>query len=146
MLENAKLENKKEVAVYIRFANYNPDNEGLIENQRASLRFLAEQHGLDSLAEYIDNGYNGNTLDRPAFLKMDADIKAGKVEAVIVRSIDRVARNFMLAENWISGLEKSNVKFIAADGSHDRPNFALDIFQDIMRSERRRKKQKKQMK
>jgi len=115
------IENNKTAAVYIRFAHYN-DDELLLEHQRTTLRDFAEKQGFDDIREYIDNGYSGSNLDRPAFMQMETDIKAGEVDAVIVRDISRIARNFLLVESWLGGLEAYNVKFIAADGSHEQPD------------------------
>ena len=39
---------------------------------------------------YDDGGFTGGNMDRPALLRVLADIKAGKVDAVIVYKVDRL--------------------------------------------------------
>jgi len=135
------VENNKKVAVYIRFANKTQDKD-LIQYQRIVLRDFAKQHGFYNLAEYIDNGYVGNTLDRPAFLEMEADIKAGRVYAVIAKSIDRISRNAPLAETWLESLKEHDVKFLSADGFHNCLVFTTSMIQESMRNWRKQKRQK----
>lgn len=63
---------------------------------------------------YEDIGINGLTLsDRPAFSRMQADINAGVVQRVIVRSESRIGRNTAEVIGWISGLKAKGVAFIA---------------------------------
>ena len=116
---------KIKTALYCRTASVNPNDSMAIEAQLGKLRMFAEKQGFTEFAEYCDNGYNGLTLDRPAFVQLDTDISAGKISTVIVRSLDRVSRNFMLADKWLGSLKKRNVKIIAMDGSHDFPKIDL---------------------
>lgn len=42
---------------------------------------------------YIDDGYSGGTLDRPALIELRRDVEAGKFDAVIVQRLDRLCRS-----------------------------------------------------
>ena len=42
---------------------------------------------------YIDDGYSGGTLDRPALIELTRDVEAGKFDAVIVQRLDRLCRS-----------------------------------------------------
>ena len=130
--------NKGKAALYCRVASASPDDSDVVEHQQGYLRDFAIQQGFDDFVEYLDNGYSGNNLDRPAFVKMDADIKEGRFEVVIVRNIGRVARNCILAENWIRGLDAHGVKFISADGMHERSSFILGIYRELAQNSRHR--------
>jgi site-specific DNA recombinase len=44
-------------------------------------------------AHYDDGGYSGGTLDRPALQRLLADIRAGKVQIVVVYKVDRLTRS-----------------------------------------------------
>ena len=50
---------------------------------------------------------------------MEADIQAGAINAVIIRNISRIARDYILCNQWIDGLDEYGVKLIAVDGSHE---------------------------
>ena len=43
-------------------------------------------------AEYDDGGYSGGNLERPALERLMADIRAGKVQTVVVYKVDRLTR------------------------------------------------------
>ena len=124
-------------ALYCRIASNNPDDGYAISTQRDTLRSFAMQRGYGVHSEYADIGYPGNTLDRPAFTQMDADIKAGKINTVIVSRIDRIARTYELAVKWISDMEALGVKIIAVDGSHEHIGITAGALQDFMRNMRR---------
>ena len=106
-------------ALYCRVASASPEDAHAIEQQRDTLRSFAQQQGFTDCVEYLDNGYSGLNLDRPAFKQMEADIQAGAINAVIIRNISRIARNYILCNQWIDGLDEYGVKLIAVDSSHE---------------------------
>jgi DNA invertase Pin-like site-specific DNA recombinase len=128
----------RKTALYCRVARDDIGDSSVIEKQRDNLREFAIWHGFDNFEEYLDNGYSGSSLDRPAFARMDADIKAGKIETVIVLRIDRVARNFLLADNWIKDLEAHDVRFIATDDTPELPVFMKNILRELLLNRQRK--------
>ena len=127
---------KIKAAIYCRLAN---DNPMIMNNQRKKLRIYATENGHDLVAEYYDSGFSGRTLDRPAFLQMDADITAGKIDTVFVSGISRIGRDFIKVGNWLSDLDKRGAKLIAIDGSHEMPSFINDFY-GVFRKSRKRKR------
>ena len=113
---NKSPKNIKRAALYSRTASKHSDDDFAIEDQKQNLRNFALQMGFEDFTEYSDNGFGGLDLDRPAFRQMEADIKAGLVDSVVVRSVDRVARDFILTEEWLIGLEKQGVHILTMDG------------------------------
>lgn len=87
---NAK---QKIVAAYCRAGCANPEQ---IARQKKILKELAKKRGLRVGRFYIDDGYSGMTLDRPAFAQLLRDCKARKVGTVLVTDTDRIARNVCL--------------------------------------------------
>ena len=61
------------------------DSNSII-NQKKYLEAYARQQGYENLVHYADDGYSGGNFDRPAWKDLIADIEAGKVAHVIVRS------------------------------------------------------------
>lgn len=49
----------------------------------------------DEIIEYIDDGYSGEFLDRPAMMKLREDVKEGLIEEVICYDPDRLSRKLM---------------------------------------------------
>ena len=119
-------------ALYLRVANSHQLDDKAINNQRDMLRNFSMQQGYAVCAEYSDNGYSGNTLARPAFIEMQAAIEAGMVDTVVVRCVDRIARDFFLRETWLEKMRAQGVKIIAADGSHEVPPLA-SILAELVR-------------
>jgi len=60
--------------------------------RKASLPKLDEKQGIEKYEFYVDDGYNGNTLDRPALKQLIKDMKTGSVAAVIIAHDDRLAK------------------------------------------------------
>lgn len=130
------------VAIYCRVASRIQLDAGAIENQRSELLNFAKLHGYTVCSEYLDNGYSGLTLDRPALARLESDIKAGAINTVIIRSVDRVdrvARDLILCSNWIKEMERRGVKIVAVDGSLESFMFTSDVLHEIMKSKNRLK-------
>jgi DNA invertase Pin-like site-specific DNA recombinase len=104
--------NNKSVAIYIRVASR---DQLSLEGQRRQLCEYASANGYGNTQVYADNGYGGLDFDRPAFSKLEADLRAGSVCAVIVRDISRISRDVFAAENWTDRLADRGVPFIALD-------------------------------
>src|ERR1700726_2724468 len=60
--------------------------EAYIVSQRAEGWLLVEDR-------YDDGGVSGGTLERPALNRLLADLKAGKIDVVLVYKIDRLSRS-----------------------------------------------------
>jgi DNA invertase Pin-like site-specific DNA recombinase len=105
-------------ALYCRVANRNGTDGLNLDNQMQKLLCYARERGLRNFLIYADLGASGLTLDRPALNALKADIEAGRVDTVIVRDVTRIARGFLLAENFISwaGTHGANV-FSITDGA-----------------------------
>lgn len=100
------------VAVYCRVATA---DQLTLKAQKEALQQYAAQLGYERPLFYLDNGYSGLNLDRPAFLKLDADIQAGHIGTVIVRNIDRIGRNTLDVMPWIDKLTKMGIELLTLD-------------------------------
>ena len=57
-----------------------------IGNQRKLIEdFVANQPDIELVSEQMDDGYSGILFDRPAFLAMMDDVKAGKINCNMLR-------------------------------------------------------------
>jgi|GEM_PF-1925753 len=113
-------------ALYCRVASKNTNAEAM-QTQLHKLRDFAKQQGYNVCMEYFDDGFPGNNLDRPAFAAMEAAINNGEIDTVIVRSIDRIVRNYILFGEWDDWRRSKGVQLIASDGSHEPPSFLKEI-------------------
>ena len=116
------------VALYCRVAFF---DQYAMENQRNIVCSFAEQNGYTKHTEYLDNGFSGISFSRPAFVQMNDDIKAGKVDTIIVKSVCRIARDHSLFYDWSQSPDVQDVKIIAVDGSHEVDATLLSIIKSL---------------
>jgi site-specific DNA recombinase len=62
---------------------------------------------------YDDGGISGGTMERPALLDLLADIKAGKVDVVVVYKIDRLTRSLMDFAKIVEVFDAHKVSFVS---------------------------------
>jgi site-specific DNA recombinase len=79
-------------ALYARVSSDTQKQEGTIESQIAELKRQIAAAGHVLVKEYIDDGYSGTQLDRPALNEMRTDVKAGVFDAIYFLCPDRIAR------------------------------------------------------
>jgi site-specific DNA recombinase len=83
------------VAVYIRWSTEDQGQGHTLEIQRESSRYYAMSQGWavrDELT-FIDEGFSGGNLKRPALTRLRQHVKEGRVQCVIVYKLDRLSRN-----------------------------------------------------
>jgi len=64
-------------------------------------------------AEYDDGGYSGGNLERPALKRLIADIRAGRVQTVVVYKVDRLTRSLSDFARLIELFEARGVSFVS---------------------------------
>lgn len=108
---------------YLRISKEDGDKaeSDSIANQRDLIRhFLSDKPEIQLVEEHIDDGYSGATFDRPAFQKMIEDVRAGKVNCIIVKDLSRFGRNFIEAGRYIDQFfPEYGVRFIAINDNFD---------------------------
>lgn len=68
---------------------------------------------------YTDKGYSGKNTDRPNFKKMMQDIKAGKVNRVIVYKLDRISRSILDFTSMMEEFQGYGVEFVSCTERFD---------------------------
>ena len=80
--------------LYVRVSTQEQAKEGYsIGEQIDRLTKYAEAHGWCIIKVYNDAGYSGSTMDRPALQEMIEDVKAGRIDKVVVYKLDRLSRS-----------------------------------------------------
>jgi site-specific DNA recombinase len=85
----------KRSALYARVSTDRQKDEGTIESQIAELKRQIAAAGDELVKEYIDDGYSGKYLDRPALDELRNDLKTDVFDAVYFLCADRIARDLM---------------------------------------------------
>jgi site-specific DNA recombinase len=73
------------------------ENFSLASQRRAMLKLAAEKgYHVPAEFEFVDDGYLGGEMDRPAFTRMREAVRSGLVKAVICYDLDRLVRGLAL--------------------------------------------------
>jgi len=62
---------------------------------------------------YDDGAYSGATLERPALKRLMTDVRAGRVDTIVVYKIDRLSRSLMDFTKLVEQLERHDVSLVA---------------------------------
>lgn len=85
-----------QVALYARVSSEQQAEAKTIDSQLAEIRtrIAADGFVLTSVLEFVDEGYSGSTLVRPALERLRDVAAAGEMDRLYVHSPDRFARNY----------------------------------------------------
>jgi DNA invertase Pin-like site-specific DNA recombinase len=116
-------EKKYRAMKYIRLS-YADDNSGesnSVINQRKLLDSFIENHpDIEAVGEKVDDGWSGIVFERPAFKEMMDDIKAGKINCVIVKDLSRFGREYIETGRHLREIFPAyGVRFIAITDNID---------------------------
>ncbi len=62
---------------------------------------------------YDDGGFSGGTMDRPALVRLLADIEAKKIDTIIVYKVDRLTRSLADFSRIVDVLDAHDVSFVS---------------------------------
>ena len=124
---------EKCIAMYLRLSHADndikagdKDESNSIENQRELIRhFIEKRSDLEGeVTEYVDDGYTGTNFERPGFMRMVEDAKAGKIHTIIVKDLSRLGRNYIGVGDYLEQIFPAlNIRFIAVNSNYDSNNF-----------------------
>jgi len=100
------------IAVYGRVSTSNQENEGTIETQLSAVREFAQRNNYVIVQEYLDNGWSGDSIVRPALDQLRMDAKKKIWEGVLMYDPDRLARRYSYQELVMDELREAGVEII----------------------------------
>ena len=67
-----------------------------------------------------DDGWSGANFERPGFQKMISQVRAGKIQCIVVKDLSRFGRDYLTVGNYISCVFPFlGVRFIAVNDGFD---------------------------
>lgn len=99
-----------------------------LENQMQKLLYHATQNGVAAFVLYVDNGYSGLNFDRPAFSLMQQDMKNGRLEKIVVVSLDRISRNSLDVIAFADCAAGMGVSIEAINGDHAALDWSRQVY------------------
>ncbi len=102
------------VALYARVSSGRQEQERTIASQLEALRAYAAAHDHQIVAEseFLDDGFSGARLDRPALDRLRDGARAGNFEAVLVLDPDRMSRKYAYQVLILEELERFGVSVV----------------------------------
>lgn len=114
---------KYKTAMYVRlsYANDKTVESDSIANQKKIItEFAAKNSDIEIVSEWVDDGYSGIIFDRPAFIGMMNEVKAGKINCVIVKDLSRLGREYIETGRYLRYIFPAyGVRFIAINDNID---------------------------
>ncbi len=104
------------VGLYIRLSkeDQGANQSQSVVNQKSLLTSFVKKNKLNIYSNYIDDGFSGTSFERPGFIKMVEDIKAKKINMVIVKDMSRLGRDYILTGYYMEKFfPEENVRFIS---------------------------------
>lgn len=111
------------VCGYVRLSHEDGDKEesNSVTGQKELIRYFLRLHPeLVECSIRVDDGFSGSSFDRPAFCEMMEDVKAGRINCIVVKDLSRFGRNYLEAGNYIERIFPFlGVRFIAINDNYD---------------------------
>lgn len=108
---------------YVRLSHEDGDKEesNSITGQKNLIRdFFSRHPELEECGMAVDDGFSGSSFERPAFQKMMDDVRAGRIDCIVVKDLSRFGRNYLDAGEYIEKIFPFfDVRFIAVNDNYD---------------------------
>lgn len=110
-------------ALYIRLsvlASEKKDSD-TVETQEALLRQFLEGKPCFTIADvYVDNGETGVDFKRDEFGRLMEDVRAGRIDCIVVKDLSRFGRNYIEAGEYLEKVFPFlGIRFIAVNDGYD---------------------------
>jgi DNA invertase Pin-like site-specific DNA recombinase len=102
----------KKAVLYARVSSELQKKERTIESQITELKSQIKDAGAVLVKEYIDDGYSGARLDRPALEELRRDVKTPLFDSIYFLNTDRIARDVTYQIIIISEILKQRKQLI----------------------------------
>lgn len=118
----------KKTAAYIRVSS-RQQNQAM---QETAVKAWAKAKGV-KLQWYRDS-FSGKTMERPGWLKLEADMRAGKIEQLIVWKLDRLGRTAAGLTKLFDELRERKIKLVSLTEGFDLSTTMGKLVANIMAS------------
>ena len=121
------------IAIYIRLSNADGetgkgrDESNSVVNQRSLINHFLDGHPELSgcpRTEFVDDGFTGTNMERPAFQRMIAAIREGKFNCCITKDFSRFARDYIEMGDYLEYLFPFlKVRYISINDGYDSRDY-----------------------
>ena len=121
------------IAIYIRLSNADgetgkdKDESNSVVNQRSLIHHFLDGHPELSgypRVEFVDDGFTGTNMERPAFQRMIAAIREGRFNCCITKDFSRFARDYIEMGDYLEYLFPFlRVRYISINDGYDSRDY-----------------------
>jgi len=110
----ATSQSAERAGLYARVSSDHQAKAATIDSQVAGLkeRIASDGHQLDQACCFLDDGYSGRSLQRPALEQLRDAAYAGAIDRLYVHSPDRLARKYAYQVLLLEELAKAHVEVV----------------------------------
>jgi site-specific DNA recombinase len=102
----------KLTAIYARVSTARQEEEQTIKTQLTAVNELVQKSGFHVVEKYIDEGWSGDVLARPALDKLRQDAKSKLWQVVVIYDPDRLARRYSYQELVMDELREAGIEVV----------------------------------
>ena len=103
--------------------NGKADGDPIESQVKIMEQYLSEHSELRLVDQYLDNGYSGVSFERPQWERLMHDVKAGKIDCIIVKDLSRLGRNYIETGNFLERIcPNLGIRFISVNDNYDTHN------------------------
>lgn len=102
----------KLISIYARVSTARQEEEQTVLNQLDTLREHAKKNNWIIVEEYVDDGWSGDVLARPALDKLRQDAKSKAWNSVLIYDPDRLARRYSYQELVTDELREAGIEVL----------------------------------
>jgi len=94
------------------------------QREACAAYIMSQAHeGWEAVAErYDDGGWSGGTMDRPALRQLLGDVKAGKIDIIVVYKVDRLTRSLADFAKIVEILDAQGASFVSVTQAFNTTN------------------------
>lgn len=114
------------IALYMRLSveeqNGREESESITGQRGYLLDYLRthDEFKGQEAEEYVDDGFSGTNVERPAFQRMMEDVKNGTVKTILVKDLSRFMRDYITIGDYMENIFPfMGVRFIAINDGYD---------------------------
>lgn len=110
--------------------NGKPDGDSLESQISLMEEYVSKRPYLHYVKLYQDNGYTGTSFSRPAWDELLRDVKAGKINCIVVKDLSRLGRNYIAAGEFLEKeCPRLGIRFISINDGYD--SLALNSAEEL---------------
>lgn len=120
-----------QAAVYLRLSREDGDvtdggkavSNSIANQNELVMDYLKSHPEIKVVDTYTDDGFSGVNFERPEFQRMLSDIRASRIDCVIVKDLSRFGRNYIESGRYIEKIfPMLGIRFIAITDGYDSLN------------------------